>query len=430
MPSIVNVTVTQTVAPTPSTLQQMGAAISQGATNTSIGTSTFLAQASDLTTLLVTPLALTSTTTATGTVTATTTTAHGYPVGQAIWLTIAGVSVSGYNGTWLCTITTTTEFTYTVPESSLSAGSGGTVTPDSAIELTQMVDTFFAQGTGVGLYVLELGVGSVASGISTLSSYLTANPNSNYTPGATGYFYAYLVPRTWDAATSYLSLVAEYESDSAQTYFYTTTTLATYASYTKLMKCVNALIESPSYGVYPANALTALTYSSGTVTATTTTSHGVVPGNWFTIAGCTPAGYNGTFQALPGTTGTTLLYSLSSNPGSETVLGTLVASLYANTGVTGTEFSQAAGFYQLLVNAPSAANKVAPMAFRYVTGVTAFPTRGQSSLLTTLKTANINVIGTGAEGGISKTILLRGTSLDGHDQTYWYSVDWVQINVN
>jgi hypothetical protein len=38
------------------------------------------------------------------------------------------------------------------------------------------------------------------------------------------------------------------------------------------------------------------------------------------------------------------------------------------------------------------------------------------------------VAGTGAEGGISNTILLWGTTMDGNDATFWYSVDWVQIN--
>ena len=42
----------------------------------------------------------------------------------------------------------------------------------------------------------------------------------------------------------------------------------------------------------------------------------------------------------------------------------------------------------------------------------------------------VNIIGTGAEGNISNTIILWGTTMDGHDMTYWYSVDWVQIQSN
>ena len=48
-----------------------------------------------------------------------------------------------------------------------------------------------------------------------------------------------------------------------------------------------------------------------------------------------------------------------------------------------------------------------------------------------MSTANINIIGTGAEGGISNTIWLYGTTLDGEDfNKYWYSVDNVQINLD
>ena len=81
-----------------------------------------------------------------------------------------------------------------------------------------------------------------------------------------------------------------------------------------------------------------------------------------------------------------------------------------------------------LNNDPSTTNKVAPFAFRYLFGVTAYPIRGNSATLALLKAAAVNWVGTGAEGGISNTILMWGTTMDGRDATYWYSVDWVQIN--
>lgn len=81
----------------------------------------------------------------------------------------------------------------------------------------------------------------------------------------------------------------------------------------------------PYVASYPANVLTAATWSSGSVTFTTTSAHGVAVGDYFSISGMTPAGYNGDFIAIAGTTGSTLVASLATNPGSETVLGTLVA---------------------------------------------------------------------------------------------------------
>ena len=84
----------------------------------------------------------------------------------------------------------------------------------------------------------------------------------------------------------------------------------------------------PYVASYPANVLTGASWSAtsgGQVTFTTTTSHGVAVGDDFTIAGMTPAGYNGDFTAITGTSGSTLVAALATNPGSETVLGTLVA---------------------------------------------------------------------------------------------------------
>lgn len=81
----------------------------------------------------------------------------------------------------------------------------------------------------------------------------------------------------------------------------------------------------PYAASYPANVITAATWSAGIVTLTTTTAHTVAVGDDFTIAGMTPDGYNGTFTATAGTAGSTLKYALAADPGSETVLGTLVA---------------------------------------------------------------------------------------------------------
>jgi len=429
MPNIVNLNVTRTVGSAPATLQQTGALVSQGATNTSIGTYTLLTEYSDLETLLMTPIAITSIATATGTATVTTASPHGWPVGDTFPVYIQNNSVPAYNGLWTGTVASTNTITFSISGSHAS-GTGGTIEPESVLELQAMVRTFFDQGTALGVYVLELGVGSVDQGVAALQTYLDENPNSDYTPGATGYFYGYVVPRTWDGAASFLTLLANYESLTAKTYFFVTTTLATYSNYPPTMKCVFPLIQSPQFGQYSANALTAISYSAGVVTATTTTPHGVQPGNWFTISGCTPTGYNGTWLAQSGTTGSTLVYDVPSDPGVETVLGTLVASLHPNTGAPYTEFSISSAFYQFLNNTPSAANRVPPFAYRYVYGVTAFPTRGNNSILTLLKQNNINVIGTGAEGGLSNTILTWGTMADGKDATYWISVDWVQIASN
>lgn len=75
--------------------------------------------------------------------------------------------------------------------------------------------------------------------------------------------------------------------------------------------------------IRPTIAISALTWSTGEVTVTTSTAHGVPSGQTvqIVIAGCTPTAYNGTFAGT--STGTnTLTYPLTGNPGSETALGT------------------------------------------------------------------------------------------------------------
>ena len=428
--SIVTVNVSTTIAPTPATLQKSGAIISQGGTTLGQGNYSLLTQLSSLTPLLVSSQVMTSIAWSTNVVTVTISGGHGYPVGAVFYIDVAGVVPTAYNGTWKATIASSTTFTYALNSNPGSETTLGTFINHSAAQLTQMATTFFAQGSSQAVYVLELGTGSVSTTIANLSSYLTANPNANYTPGALGYFYAYLVPREWDGVSQFLSLVASYENTTARTYFFTTTTLQNYSLYTTLMKCVFSFIESPSYGVWASNALTAASYSGGIVTATTTTAHGVAVGQYFTISGMTPTGYNGTFLALQGTTGSTLVYAPLTSLGVESVLGTLQASLYSNAGIGANEFSLAAPFWVALNYAPSTTNKVTPFAFSFLYGVTPFPTQGNNALLTTLKTANTNWVGTGAEGGISLAMLLWGTTEDGNPFNYWYSVDWVQINLD
>lgn len=81
----------------------------------------------------------------------------------------------------------------------------------------------------------------------------------------------------------------------------------------------------PYNAAYAANVITAATWSAGSVSLTTTSAHGLSVGSVFTITGFTPAAYNGTFTALAGTTGSTIVYALTPDPGADTVQGTLVA---------------------------------------------------------------------------------------------------------
>lgn len=333
--SIVQVDVTVQQPPAPSRLQRTGVAISQGGTNTTPGTRSLITELADLTPLLVAPLALTSLTYSANVITGTTTAPHGWGSGDVIPVVISGAVASGYNGSYNATVTGTS--TFTVPHTG-SPGTSPAATPGFVVladraELLAMFTTFFAQGTSVAAYVLELGEGEVSDGVTALDAYITANP---------GQVYSWLVPNEWDGDTGYKAMLANYNSDTAKVYFHGNTTQANYAGYSTTLK--NVLLTLP--------------------------------------APLAPA----------------------------------------------TEFTAAAQWWNTLSNDPSSTNRLAPLQFRYVFGVTPYPTSGNAALLNTLKAANIGYIDTGAEGGVSTAILKWGKVLTGLPFNFWYSVDWVQIN--
>jgi hypothetical protein len=422
---IVTVQVTQTVAPTPSELQKTGAILCTGETNLTPGTTALLTSPADLAPYLKQQVGLALTTVAWtsaygGQVTASTAAPHNIPVDARFPVEIDGVSPSGYNGTFWATATAASAFTYYLsPNPGVETVPGTYVTNGS---LQAKVGTFFAQGFQQSVYLLELGGGGVAAEVAVLETFINDSAQM---------FYSYLVPRTWDADPAFLSLVAQYENTTGKTYFFVTTTLANYTAYTPVMKDVIALIEAPQYGSWVADALTSATYLAGTVTAATAANHTVKPGDWFTIVGATPAAYNGVHQALPGTTGTALIWQQTTDPGGPaTVMGSLKASVYGSAGIPPTEFTAAAAWWVTLNYSPSETSRVPPYSYSFLFGVTRFPQPGNGPLMTTLKSANINIVGYGAEGGISDNILLYGRTMDGKPFNYWYSVDWMQINID
>ncbi|MDE2105059.1 MAG: hypothetical protein KGL39_47915, partial [Patescibacteria group bacterium] len=170
MPLIVQVNVSQQTAPTPSTLQQTGALISQGGTTLTPGTYQLLTSLQTLATYIQSAKALASLAWSNGVVTATTSAAHGFATNLHIPMVIAGASPTGYNGTFTATVTGTDTFTYPLLSNPGSETTAGTYLPESTNELNQMATTFFAQGSIVPVYVLELGAGDAAAGVPVLES--------------------------------------------------------------------------------------------------------------------------------------------------------------------------------------------------------------------------------------------------------------------
>lgn len=345
---IVIVNVSQQEGPTPLVLQRTGALVSQGATTLTSGTYSLLTSGASITSLLVGTEPITSMTLTSGTVTATATSAHGFTVGDTIPITISGVTPAAFNGTFTATITTTTAFTYPLSGSPGSVTVQGVYTVEDVAELQQMVNTYFANGTSNGVYVLELGSGNATDGIADLEAFITAQP---------GIFYRYLLPRAWGILPAfYSSFLPLYSGTTAKVYFHATTTVTYFNA--------NTTVFSP------------------------TLKEGIISVEAPAVVSAAAAG-------------------------------------------TGTEFSAAAGFYQQLALNPSPANQVCQANFSFLYGVTPYPTKGNQTLFTTLKAANINIVATGAEGGITTAMLVPGRCLDGHDiNKYWYSVDNVQLNLD
>ncbi len=275
-----------------------------------------------------------------------------------------------------------------------------------------MGSTFFAQGNSTGVYALELGVQTSAdAGITALETWITNNP---------GVFYSYLVPAAWDYSKDEVGSVIINNGGSG----YTTAPAVTFSA--------------PTAGT---TATGTATIQNGAVVAITITN----PGNGYTAAptvtiaaptsGVTATATANLASALDilasqysSPTGKTYFFvtTTTSNLANYSTQKAIYATVPSPTAVS-TEFQAASEFYQWLNNNPGSSNKLAPMAFRYVYGVTPWADQGNQTTITNILSAYGNLIGTGAEGGISNAIIFKGTTMDGEQASWWYGVDWVQI---
>lgn len=95
------------------------------------------------------------------------------------------------------------------------------------------------------------------------------------------------------------------------------------------------------------------------------------------------------------------------------------------------EFTMAGMFYWAMQFRATAVTRVAPMNFKYIYGVTPYPTDKNGPLLVSFKENAINYIQTGAQGGVAYTNVYQGVTADGFDYfNWWWTIDWVQIQVN
>lgn len=235
-PTIVNLNVIATVAPTPSQLQQSGAVASAGGTTLTAGTYAYVNAPAAATALLAAPLIITSMAWSSGTVTATVATQE-LAVGQTFTTTITGAVPAGYNGTYTATVVSATTFSFPLAATPGAETTPGTYTPPYSAHVMNTANTFFAQGSAVGFYILELGPETTSTAaIAALGTWIIANSNPQV-------FYAYLVPASWDGA-ALDTLAANYASPNGRTYFVPTSTTGTVTDYSP-NKSVVAVVPSP-----------------------------------------------------------------------------------------------------------------------------------------------------------------------------------------
>ncbi|WP_186084928.1 hypothetical protein [Burkholderia gladioli] len=288
---------------------------------------------------------------------------------------------------------------------SVLSGSG------NSAELQNMATTYFAQGSSVGFYVLELGAETgVDEGIGLLQSWITANP---------GVFYAYLVPAAWDFSKDEVGSViisnggSGYTSAPTVTFAAPTTGVtATGTAIVQNGKVVSVTITNPGSGY---TAAPTVTFTGGGGTGAAATSNLASALNILAGQYSSPTGKTYFFVS-------TIASNLANYATLKSVFAVVPSPLAPST-----EFTAAAFFYQWLANQPGAANKLAPMAYRYLFGVTPWPTQGYNSQINSILSAYGNIVLTGAEGGISTACIFKGTLMSGDQASWWYGIDWFQI---
>lgn len=244
--AIVNINVSVTNPPKPSQLLKSGAMISMGGTTLAIGDYKLLTTKDDLKAITSPSKAIATIAWSAGVVTVTLSSAHGWTTGDTIPLVVSGVTPAAYNRAATATVTSSTAFTYPLTTNPGAATVMGTVKTVAANEIIQMNTTFWAQGTTRAVYVLELGDVSVTNAVSELDDFIDEDISLGNTYQK---FFSYLVPREWDADTTFKTLANNYTSPGSLVKFFVTTTIATYEAWVPgKYPNVFAGVEAPGIG--------------------------------------------------------------------------------------------------------------------------------------------------------------------------------------
>ncbi|HET8687473.1 MAG TPA: hypothetical protein VFM18_12535 [Methanosarcina sp.] len=246
------------------------------------------------------------------------------------------------------------------------------------------------------------GTNTVAGGIQALSIFLTNNP---------GIYYAVLCPDSWSADATFPTFLNNYTSLTSKFYAF-----------------FHVLGDVNFVGSISGTTLTVTQVNSGHLAiGQTITGSGVTASTVITALG-TGTGGVGTYTV--NNTQVVVSTTMSSTNTYSSYLGIKSAVMRIKAPTDAITTSPAADmFAQVLGSNPSETNKLAPFGFRFIFGSVSYPLTPLDA--TNLKAANVNYTDTGAEGGLPNVKTLKwGVTGDGRDFSYWYAVDWLQINIH
>ena len=259
--------------------------------------------------------------------------AAGNPVSVGQKVIVSSVTPSSYNGSFVVTSTGGSSgawtFTVTAPSAPFTVGSAtafGTFALDAALYLkTPSVGAsalILHATTNQNAYILEYRDSS-----NTLKSYMTS----------AGDFVAPAISSTWSitssaSSTTVTPIRARWSVANA------TTNAQTWENSTTILAGVNPQGQIFTGSITPIQGSATVAINTQTptgttnITITTASAHGISVGQTVVIAGITPSGYNGTWTAQSGTTGSTLIVNIGSNPGAITGAGTVTQN--SQVGIT------------------------------------------------------------------------------------------------
>ena len=320
-------------------------------------------------------------------------------------------------------------------------------------ELPDMATAFTDQGTAVGFFVLELGAQTTPQdGIAALNTYQQANPKV---------FYGYVVPTEWDTMPAPAAPTATATSDTTSTlpegtYYVqvaylnangaigntspvTTVDITAYDADSIVVTSPDTLTGADAYLVYAGTSSDALYLQNGssgtdigtnyTIDAPISTTTDEPPLTLATMI----SNYSGNQAKLYFFVLTSLTnmhaYGSMSNDGLWSGYKAGVFGINSPTAAD-SEYLPAAIAYLVAEQNPSATDILPPMQYQFLTGCTPWPSTGYSADIQNMTNLGVNYAGTGAEGGISNTCLFWGTLGNLEQISYWYGIDWAQIQSN